>query len=107
MLVQSHDDRDTKLQKLSRKEKASGKIRGIHYVYDDVGVLVPYVGTCDALLTRKGRHGICTRQVHRDEMCVSRIGLLYGVFLSVYGNARPVAYFFVSARQSIVHGSLA
>ena len=105
-LVQSHNNGNTKLQKLSSEEKATAQIGSINNVDDNIGIFLLHVGTGDALFTGEGRHGVCAGKVNSDKLRTTCIRLFNGVFFFVYGNTSPVADLFITAGQSIVHCGL-
>ena len=71
-------------------------------------MLVPHIRTGNTLFRSKGRHGVGTGQIHRNQFFgTAEIRFLDVMFLLFYRNTSPVAHLFISPGQSFVHGGLA
>ena len=105
--VQSHDNRDSKLQQLRCEKQAAAEVCCIHNVDNCIRMLITDILTGDTFLRCKRGHGISTGKVDcncLDTLCVL---ILNRVFLTADCDAAPVAYLFTSARQIIIHCCLA
>ena len=107
-LVERHNHRNAQLEQLRGEKQAAAQVGRVDDIDNRVRALIAHIRAGDALFRGKRRHGVRAGQIDCDQLLrTAAIGFFDRMLFLFHRHTSPVAHFFVTPGQGVVHGGLA